>query len=171
MAAISRSMRGNAIERQRRKIMGTACNHPEMMVATEKRNPVNITFYLSKVISPMFLDSVCTPRFPRIRKIHTRLQIKQKQQETRTPENSSLAIPFIVHNFILERNSQLTRPASRWSCDSLGTRCDTKGKNNNATALIYRCPMAPHPYSTPQHLVTSGKRATARHHPCHPTSG
>ena len=55
------------------KIMGTGCNHHEMMVATEKRNPVNITFYLSKVISPMILDSVRTLRFPRIRKIHTRL--------------------------------------------------------------------------------------------------
>ena len=68
-------------------------------VATEKTNPVNITFYLSKVNSPMFLDSVRTPRFPRIRKIHTHLQVKEKQQETRTPENSSLPIPHIVHNF------------------------------------------------------------------------
>ena len=36
------------------KIMGTGSNHHEMMVAAEKRNPVKITFYLSKVISPMF---------------------------------------------------------------------------------------------------------------------
>ena len=56
------------------KIIGTGCNHHEMMVATEKRNPVNIVFYLSKVISPMFLDSVRTLRFPKIRKIHTRLK-------------------------------------------------------------------------------------------------
>ena len=50
----------------------------------------------------MFLDSVRTPGFPRIRKIHTRLQVKEKQQETRTPENSSLPIPHIVHNFNIE---------------------------------------------------------------------
>ena len=54
------------------KIIGTGCNHHEMMVATEKRNPVNTISYLSKVISPMFLDSVRTLRFPKIRKIHTR---------------------------------------------------------------------------------------------------
>ena len=54
------------------KIMGTGCNHHEMMVATEKRNPVNIVFYLSKVIFPMFLDSVRTLRSPKKRKIHTR---------------------------------------------------------------------------------------------------
>ena len=36
------------------KIMGTGCNHHEMILATEKRNPVNIIFYLNKVISPMF---------------------------------------------------------------------------------------------------------------------
>ena len=81
------------------EIMGTGCNHHEMMVATEKFNPVNITFSLCKVISPMFLDCFRTLRFPKIRKIYTRLQEKRKQQETRTPENSSLPIPFIVHNF------------------------------------------------------------------------
>ena len=69
-------------------ITGTGCNDHEMMVATEKR-----------VISPMFLDSVRTLRFPKIGKIYTRLQEKQKQQDTRTPENSSLPIPLIVHNF------------------------------------------------------------------------
>ena len=58
------------MERQRGKIMGMGCNHHEMMVATEKRNPVNIIFYLVKVISPVFLDRVRTPRFPRLRKIH-----------------------------------------------------------------------------------------------------
>ena len=36
------------------RIMGTGCNHHEMMVATEKRNPVNIIFYLVEVISPLF---------------------------------------------------------------------------------------------------------------------
>ena len=46
------------------KITGTGCNHHEMMVATVKRNPVNIIFYLSKVISPMFLDSVRNSRSP-----------------------------------------------------------------------------------------------------------
>ena len=71
-----------------KKIAGTGCSHHEMMVATEKR-----------VISPMSLDSVRTLRFPKIRKIYTRLQEKQKQQETRTPENPSLPIPLIVHNF------------------------------------------------------------------------
>ena len=38
------------------KITGMGCNHHLMMVATEKRDPVNITFYLSKVISPMFIE-------------------------------------------------------------------------------------------------------------------
>ena len=47
----------------------------------------------------MFLDSVRTLRFPKIRNIYTRLQEKQKQQGTGTPEISSLPIPFIVHNF------------------------------------------------------------------------
>ena len=73
MTAISRSMRGMPWNGKEEKIMGTGCNHHEMMVATEKRNPVNITFYLSKVISPMFLDSVRNLRFPKPRKIHTRL--------------------------------------------------------------------------------------------------
>ena len=82
------------------KITGAGCNHHEMMVAKEKRNPVNIIFYLSKVISPMFLDSVRTPRFSRMRKIHTRLQVKEKQQETRTPENSSL--PILISFITLE---------------------------------------------------------------------
>ena len=81
------------------KITGTGCNHHEMMVATKKRNPVNIIFYLSKVISPMFLDSVRTLRFPKIRNIHTRLKEQEKNQEPRTPEIPSLSIPFIVHNF------------------------------------------------------------------------
>ena len=39
---------------KKEKIMATGCNHHEIMAATEKRNPVTITFYLSKVISPMF---------------------------------------------------------------------------------------------------------------------
>ena len=39
----------------------------------EERNPMNIIFYLVKVISLVFLDSLQTPRIPRIRKIHTRL--------------------------------------------------------------------------------------------------
>ena len=65
-------------------------------------------------------------------------------------------------NGILGTPSQLTIPASRWSCDDLGTRCDTtRRKNNNTTALIYSCPMARHPYSTSQHFVTSGKRFPA----------
>ena len=45
------------------KIMGTCCNHHEMMVATEKRNPMNIIFYLVKVISPVFLDRA-RPKIP-----------------------------------------------------------------------------------------------------------
>ena len=36
------------------KITGMGCNHHEMMVAAEKRNPVNIIFYLSKVIPRCF---------------------------------------------------------------------------------------------------------------------
>ena len=56
------------------KIMGTGCNHHEMMAATEKRIPVNIIFYLVKVISPVFSDSIRILRFPKIRKIHARLQ-------------------------------------------------------------------------------------------------
>ena len=82
------------------KITGTGCNHHEMMVATEKRDPVNIVFYLIKVISAMFLDSVRTPRFPKIRKIPTRFKEQERNQEPRTPEIPSLSIPFIVHNFI-----------------------------------------------------------------------
>ena len=81
------------------KITGTGCNHHEMMVATKKRNPMNIIFYLSKVFSPMFLDSVRTLRFPKIRILHTRLKEQEKNQETGTPEISSLSIPFTVHNF------------------------------------------------------------------------
>ena len=82
------------------KITGKGCNHHEMMVTTEKRNPVNIVFYLSKVISPMFLDSVRTLRFPKIRKLHTRLKEQEKNQETGTPENLLFfQTPFIVHNF------------------------------------------------------------------------
>ena len=42
------------MERQGGKIMGMGCNHHEMMVVTEKRNPVNIIFYLVEVISPVF---------------------------------------------------------------------------------------------------------------------
>ena len=73
------------------KIMGTGCNHHEMMVATEKRNPVNLIFYLSKVISPMFLDSVRTPRFPVHKKNTYPLKKEQeKNQETGTPEIPSL---------------------------------------------------------------------------------
>ena len=72
------------------------------MVVMEKRNPVNIVFYLSKVISPMFLDRVRTLRFLKIRKIHTRLNEQEKNQEPRTPEiPSPFSIPFIVHNFRL----------------------------------------------------------------------
>ena len=81
------------------KITGVGCNHHEMMVAMKKRNHVNIIFYLSKVISPMFLDSVHTLRSPKIRKIHTCLQEQEKNQQSKTPENPSLPIPFIVHNF------------------------------------------------------------------------
>ena len=77
VAAVSRIFPGNAMERQSGKNQGNGLqpspqNHHEMMVATERRNPVNIIFYLSKVISPMFLGGVRTPRSPRIRQIHTR---------------------------------------------------------------------------------------------------
>ena len=84
-------MRGMPWNGKEEKIMGTGCNHHEMMVATEKRNLVNIVFYLSKVISPMFLDSVRTPRFPKIIKLHTRFKEQEKNQETGTPEN---LLPF-----------------------------------------------------------------------------
>ena len=76
------------------KIMGTGCNHHEMMVATEKRNPVNIIFYLSKVISLMFLVSVRTLRSPRIRKIYTRPPEKknnEKPEHRNTPPSPSLS--------------------------------------------------------------------------------
>ena len=66
--------------------MGTGCNHHEMIVAMEKRNPVNIIFYLSKVISPMFVDSVRNPKIPpSIRKIHTRLKKNKKPERQKSP--------------------------------------------------------------------------------------
>ena len=68
------------------KITGTGCSHHEMMVATEKRNLVNIIFYLSKVISPVLLDSVRLIRFLKIRKYIPVYKKKEKHQETRTPE-------------------------------------------------------------------------------------
>ena len=82
------------------KIMGTGCNHHEMMVTTEKRNPVNIIFYLSIVISPMFLGSVRTTRFPKIRKIHTRLkeQEPRKQERWKSPPFQS-SLSFITLGF------------------------------------------------------------------------
>ena len=82
------------------KIMGTGCNHHEMMVGTEKRNPVNIIFYSSRVISPMFLDSVRTPRFPKMRKIHTRLkeQEPRKQERRKSPPFQS-SLLFITSSF------------------------------------------------------------------------
>ena len=49
---VSRRMPWNGKEE---KIMGTVCNHHEMMVAMEKRIPVNLIFYLVKVMSPLFL--------------------------------------------------------------------------------------------------------------------
>ena len=61
VAAISHSMRGMPWNGKEEKIMGTGCNH-ELMVATKKRNPVNRIFYLSEVISPIFLASVRTVR-------------------------------------------------------------------------------------------------------------
>ena len=48
------------------QITGTGCNHQEIMVAKVKRNPVNIIFYLSKVLTPMFLDSVRNTKSPRL---------------------------------------------------------------------------------------------------------
>ena len=74
------------------KITGTGCNHHEMMVATKKRNPVNIIFYLSKVISPTFLDSVRNPKIPPVYKKNTYPLKKEqeKNQETGTPEIPSL---------------------------------------------------------------------------------
>ena len=72
----------------------------------------------------------------------------------------TLAKGNVNGNGILWTPSQLMVPASRWSFSRYTMRHDTR-KNNNATALIYRCPMARHPYSTSQHSVTSGKRATA----------
>ena len=61
-------------------------------------------------------------------------------------------------NRILRVPFQLTIPASRGSCDDLGTQCDTtRRKDNNTTAPIYRCPMAHDPYSTSQHFVTTGR--------------
>ena len=72
------------------KITGTGCNHHEMMVATKKRNPVNIIFYLSKVNSPMFLDCVRTQRFPVYKKNTYPLKEQEKNQETGTPEIPSL---------------------------------------------------------------------------------
>ena len=87
---------------KRKKSRETGCNHHEMMVATEKRNPVNIIFYLSKVISAMFLDSVRTPRFPKLRKIHTRLKETRKEPRTKNAGNPlPFSIPFIVHNFTI----------------------------------------------------------------------
>ena len=82
--------------------MGTGCNHYEIMVTTEKRNSVNIVFYLSKVISPKSLDSVCTPRFPKIRKIHIHWKEQEKNQERKRLGIFSVSISFIVQNFMME---------------------------------------------------------------------
>ena len=83
----------------------------------------------------------------------------------------ALAKGNVKGNGILGTPSQLTIPASRWSCDDLGTGCDmTRRKNNNATDLISRYPTARHPCPTSQHFITSGKRSAARHDPRCPTS-
>ena len=72
------------------KIMGTGCNPHDMMVATKKRNPVNITFYLSKVISPMFLDSVRNPKIPEKKKNKNLSCIKRK---TTRNQNAGKLLP------------------------------------------------------------------------------
>ena len=77
----------------------------------------------------------------------------------------ALAKGNVKGDSIPETPIKLMIPASRWSCCRYMMRHATKRENSNATALIYRCPMARHPCPTSQHLVTSSKRATARHHP------
>ena len=55
-----RVWRGSTAEHQgmpwngEEKIMGTGCNHHEMMVATKRKSPMNIIHYLVKVISRCF---------------------------------------------------------------------------------------------------------------------
>ena len=77
------------------KIMGTGCNHHEMMVATEKRNPVNITFYLSKVISPMFLESSPHPKIPENKK--NTYPSTSKRKATRNQSTGKLIPPNPLH--------------------------------------------------------------------------
>ena len=82
-------------------------------------------------------------------------------QRVAAESSFALAKGNVKGNGILWTPSQLTIPASQWSCDDLGTGCDTtRRKNNNATALIYRFPKARHPCPTSQHFVTSGKLST-----------
>ena len=81
------------------KITGTGCNHHEKMVATEKRNPVNIIFYLVKVIPQCFLDSCPHPKIPENEKnTYTSIR-KRKATRNQIAGNSSCPIPSIIHNF------------------------------------------------------------------------
>ena len=53
------------------KIMGTGCNHHEMMVATKRKSSMNIIHYLVNVISRCFPDSCPSPKIPENKKNKT----------------------------------------------------------------------------------------------------
>ena len=81
-------------------------------------------------------------------------------QRVAAESSFALAKGNVKGNGILGTPVKLMVPASRWGCSRYTMR--HARRNNNATALIYRCPMARHPCSTSQHFVTSDKRTTAR---------
>ena len=73
------------------KIIGTGCNHHEMMVATEKLNPMIVIFYLSKAISLMFFLVVCILRFPQNkRNTYPNKKNNKKSVRRKTPPSQSL---------------------------------------------------------------------------------
>ena len=130
---------------KKEKIMGTGCNHHEIMVATEKRNPVNIIFYLSKVISLMLLDSCPSPKIPENKKntypsIYKDKKSDKKSEHRKTPSSqfllsfitSVIAPPTFSCQLLFKDNSHLGTPTSPDPAPFV--RCDC-----NPMAVISSC--------------------------------